>query len=488
MGKPTGFLEFERKENGKRSVSERIYDFEELYIDQDEAVRKEQAARCMNCGVPFCQSAIELKGRVTGCPLHNLVPEWNEEIYQDNIAYALNRLLKTNPFPEFTGRVCPALCEKACLNGLEGLPVCIHDNEKFIIESAFDEGLMKPKIPAVRSSKKVAIIGSGPSGLALAHTLNQRGHIVRVYEREDTPGGLLMYGIPNMKLEKMIVNRRIQLMKQEGIEFFTNTEVGKTVSCSELLEEFDAIALCAGAKKPRSILEAIDEVDGVYYAVDFLSEVTKSLQLQLPLCDLQNKAIVIIGGGDTGNDCCGTAVRLGATNITQLEMMPEPPKERLDSNPWPEWPNVLKTDYGQEEVAYVQGSDPRLYNTTVESIDVMDGHICQVHICNVKMGPHGPEKIEGSEQVLPCDVLLVAAGFVGIEDSLKESFDLEVTPRNTIKTLPLHYQVDEELPLFAAGDARRGQSLVVWAIHEGIECAKEIDQYLMGYSNLEGYK
>ncbi|WP_290155168.1 glutamate synthase subunit beta [uncultured Dubosiella sp.] len=485
MGKSTGFLQYGRAENPHRPVQARIKDFEELYETQSETTRKEQAARCMNCGVPFCQSAIELKGMVTGCPLHNLIPEWNDEIYQGNIAYALNRLLKTNPFPEFTGRVCPALCEKACINGLDGEPVCVHDNEKFIIESAFEQGLMKPRKPAVRSGKRVAVIGAGPSGLALANALNQRGHLVCVLEREEEAGGLLMYGIPNMKLDKRVIQRRVELMKEEGVTFEMNTSVGRDVSFDQLKERYDAIAVCAGAKKPRPVAGFEDDIHGVAYAVDFLSATTRRLQAGAPLPDLRECHVVIVGGGDTGNDCCATAIRLGCTKITQLEMMPEPPETRLESNPWPEWPKVKKTDYGQIEAIEVCGSDPRVYQTTIESLDTDEGTIKAVHTCQVRMTSHGPEKIEGTEAILPCDLLLVAAGFVGIEDSLKEAAGLETTPRNTIKTLPWRYRCQADDKLFAAGDARRGQSLVVWAIHEGLECAKEIDQFLMGYSNME---
>lgn len=483
MGKPTGFLEFTRSENKHRSINERIKDFNELYMSQNESVRKEQAARCMNCGVPFCQSAIELKGMVTGCPLHNLIPEWNDEIYQDNIAHALNRLRKTNPFPEFTGRVCPALCEKDCINGIDGDPVCVHDNEKYIIESAFEQGLITPRIPVVRSNKRVAIIGAGPSGLALADALNQRGHSICVFEREEDAGGLLMYGIPNMKLDKKIIKRRIKLMKKEGVQFHMNTNIGEDLSFEELKQNFDAIALCVGAKKPRSIVDFDKTIDGMEYAVDFLSEITKRLMIDLPLPDFSGKKIVIVGGGDTGNDCCATVVRLGCTDVVELEMLPEPPISRLENNPWPEWPKVKKTDYGQEEVHFVQGHDPRVYKTTIESIDVEEDVIKAVHTCQVNMTENGPQKIEGSEQILACDLLLVAAGFVGVEDTIREETNLEMTRRNTFRTLPMKYRCADQI--FAAGDARRGQSLVVWAIHEGLECAKEIDEFLMGYSNMD---
>lgn len=485
MGKPTGFLEYGRCENSHRPIGERIKDFKELYVSQSEAVRKEQAARCMNCGVPFCQSAIELKGMVTGCPLHNLIPEWNDEIYHENIAYALNRLRKTNPFPEFTGRVCPALCEKACINGFDGEAVCVHDNEKFIIEKAFELGLMTPQVPKVCSGKRVAVVGSGPSGLALADMLNRRGHEVCVFEREDMAGGLLMYGIPNMKLDKKIIRRRIQLMKEEGVSFHTNMNVGEDISFEELKEHFDAVALCTGSKKARSIFEGDSGIEGVDYAVDFLSEITKRLMLDIPLPDLHGKKVIVVGGGDTGNDCCGTVVRLGCADVVQLEMMPEPSATRGEDNPWPEWPKVKKTDYGQQEVIFVEGHDPRRYKTTVESVDLEEGVLKAVHTCLVDMTPNGPAKVEGSEQVLECDLMLIAAGFVGIEDYVKEMTCLETTRRNTFKTLPLHYRCSQNDKVFAAGDARRGQSLVVWAIHEGLECAKEIDQFLMGYSNLE---
>lgn len=480
MGKPTGFLEYGRCENSHRPIGERIKDFKELYVSQSEAVRKEQAARCMNCGVPFCQSAIELKGMVTGCPLHNLIPEWNDEIYHENIAYALNRLRKTNPFPEFTGRVCPALCEKACINGFDGEAVCVHDNEKFIIEKAFELGLMTPQVPKVCSGKRVAVVGSGPSGLALADMLNRRGHEVCVFEREDMPGGLLMYGIPNMKLDKKIIRRRIRLMKEEGVSFHTNMNVGEDISFEELKEHFDAVALCTGSKKARSIFEGDSGIEGVDYAVDFLSEITKRLMLDLPLPDLHGKKVIVVGGGDTGNDCTGTVLRKGCKSVTALEMMPKPPVERGADNPWPEWPKVLKTDYGQNEAIERFGKDPRLFQTTISEVYEDEGKIAAVKI--VSLGPDR-KPIEGSEKVLPCDLLLIAAGFVGVPADLSTSFDLPLTGRNTIAAENGGKHVDGKL--FACGDCRRGQSLVVWGLMEGRTCAREVDESLMGYSNIE---
>ena len=451
MGKPTGFLEYERQENEAIQPLSRITNFNEFHPFLDEETRRKQGARCMNCGVPFCQSAIKLKNMVTGCPLHNLIPEWNDEIYNGNDKRALSRLLKTNPFPEFTGRVCPALCEKACLNGLDQEPVTIKENELYTIETAYTNNWMTPYVPSVRSDKKVAIIGSGPAGLALAHDLNRRGHSVTVFEKEDRIGGLLMYGIPNMKLEKKVIQRRLEILSEEGIVFKTNVNVGKDITKKELEKEYDAIVFATGSKKAR---------------------------------DLNVKNVVIVGGGDTGNDCVGTSIRQGCASVVQIEMMPKAPDERLQSNPWPEWPKICKTDYGQEEAIAVFKKDPRIYETTVkecildEKKNLKQIKTVKVHFNNGKL-----EEVKGSEQILDCDLLLIAAGFIGVEDDLKKSFKLETTQRNTIVTQPNSYQVKDKY--FTAGDCHRGQSLVVWAIHEGKECAKEVDAYLMGYTNME---
>ena len=497
MGKPTGFLEYERQENEAIQPLSRITNFNEFHPFLDEETRRKQGARCMNCGVPFCQSAIKLKNMVTGCPLHNLIPEWNDEIYNGNDKRALSRLLKTNPFPEFTGRVCPALCEKACLNGLDQEPVTIKENELYTIETAYTNNWMTPYVPSVRSDKKVAIIGSGPAGLALAHDLNRRGHSVTVFEKEDRIGGLLMYGIPNMKLEKWVIDRKVSIMKEEkpnqrrleilseeGIIFKTNVNVGKDITKKELEKEYDAIVFATGSKKARDLNVKNRDCTGIYFAVDYLTKATKHLLDNTEEISAKYKHVVIVGGGDTGNDCVGTSIRQGCASVVQIEMMPKAPDERLQSNPWPEWPKICKTDYGQEEAIAVFKKDPRIYETTVkecildEKKNLKQIKTVKVHFNNGKL-----EEVKGSEQILDCDLLLIAAGFIGVEDDLKKSFKLETTQRNTIVTQPNSYQVKDKY--FTAGDCHRGQSLVVWAIHEGKECAKEVDTYLMGYTNME---
>ncbi len=484
MGKPTGFLEYERVSNTWMEPSKRMESFEEFQIPLDEKQRRQQASRCMNCGVPYCQSAIELKGMVTGCPLHNLIPEWNDAIYRGYDKIAFDRLLKVNPFPEFTGRVCPALCEKACLNGLDGQSVSIHDNEKYIIEIAYQKGWMKAQIPTVRTDRKIAIIGSGPAGLSAAYLLNQRGHSVTVYEKEDQPGGLLMYGIPNMKLNKTFVERRIVLLKQEGIKFVCNTEVGKDITRKELEKEYDAIILCVGSKTPRDLNCKNRNCEGVYFAVDFLTKNTKHLlNDKEAYINTKNKNVVVVGGGDTGNDCVGTCMRHGAKSVIQLEMMPKAPDERLESNPWPEWPKVCKTDYGQQEVIAKFGHDPRIYSTTVKECIAKDGHLKQIKTVQVGFVDGKLTEVKGSEQILDCDVLLIAAGFVGVEKTIKEDFQLECTARNVVKA-DEKFQTKAD-KIFVAGDCHRGQSLVVWAIAEGKKAAEMTDKFLMGYSSIQ---
>ena len=483
MGKPTGFLDYKRQENEAIEPLSRITNFNEFHPFLDEETRRKQGARCMNCGVPFCQSAIKLKNMVTGCPLHNLIPEWNDEIYNGNDKRALSRLLKTNPFPEFTGRVCPALCEKACLNGLDQDPVTIKENELYTIETAYTNNWMKAFIPSVRSDKKVAIIGSGPAGLALAHDLNRRGHAVTVFEKEDI-GGLLMYGIPNMKLEKKVIQRRLDILTEEGIVFKTNVNVGKDITKKELEKEFDAIVFATGSKKARDLNVKNRDCTGIYFAVDYLTKATKHLLDNTEEISAKYKHVVIVGGGDTGNDCVGTSIRQGCASVVQIEMMPKAPDERLESNPWPEWPKICKTDYGQEEAIAVFKKDPRIYETTVKEC-ILDEkkNLKQIKTVKVQFKDGKLEEVKGTEQILDCDLLLIAAGFIGVEDDLKKSFKLETTQRNTIVTQPNSYQVKDKY--FTAGDCHRGQSLVVWAIHEGKECAKEVDTYLMGYTNME---
>lgn len=439
----------------------------------------------MECGVPYCQCGMVLNGMVTGCPLHNLIPEWNDLIYTGNFDLALKRLLKTNNFPEFTGRVCPALCEAACTCGLNGNPVTVRENELGIIEDAFRDGLMVPCPPKLRTGKNVAVVGSGPAGLACADQLNRRGHSVTVLEREDRIGGLLMYGIPNMKLEKEIIDRRVKLMEEEGISFVTGIDVGKDKKSEELLAHFDAVVLCCGAKKPRDLKVENRKVKGVFFAVDFLTENTKSLLnsgfQDRAYADPRGKRVVIIGGGDTGNDCVGTCIRHGCKSVCQLEMMPKAPKSRTEDNPWPEWPKVCKTDYGQEEAIALFGKDPRVYSTTVTEF-LADEKKNMIGVKTVKLGAD-LKPIEETEEVLDCDLLIIAAGFLGCEDYVPKAFGLETTKRFTVKTKEESYQT-ENPRIFAAGDMRRGQSLVVWAIKEGRGAAREVDQYLMGYTNL----
>ena len=517
MGLSNGFMKYTRVENDWIKPELRLQNFEEMHTYLDDEERRKQASRCMNCGVPMCQSAIKLAGMVTGCPLHNFIPEWNDALYKGQYDMAAWRLLKTSSFPEFTGRVCPALCEKACncismeKDYSDGKdikdPVSIHDNELYIIEKAFESGYMKPQVPKVRSGKKIAVVGSGPAGLAVADLLNRRGHTVTVFEREDRIGGLLMYGIPNMKLDKKIIDRRVDLMKAEGVTFVTNADVGNNTDAKKLLEEFDAVALCCGAKKARTLNVAGEDAKGIYPAVDFLKNVTKSVlccgangeaaiadiaaALDKTSTDLNpaGKHVIVVGGGDTGNDCTGTCMRLGAASLTALEMMPQPPVERAANNPWPQWPKVLKTDYGQQEVISKTGSDPRVYKTTIKEIFQKDGHITGVKTVQVEFrmvdGQRKLCEIEGTEKDLPCDLLLIAAGFLGAEDYTPKAFGTAMTPRGVVATEkgPEAYATNVE-KVFVAGDMHRGQSLVVWAIAEGRQCAREIDQYLMGYTNL----
>ena len=525
MAKPTGFMDFKRIENASVAASERIKNFKEFHPLLDEKARKEQASRCMNCGVPMCQSAIKLNGMVTGCPLHNYIPEWNDALYNGQFDMAAWRLLKTSSFPEFTGRVCPALCEKACNCSnpvVNQGSVTIHDNELFIIEKAFETGYMKPEIPANRSGKRIAVIGAGPAGLACADWLNRRGHSVTVYEREDKAGGLLMYGIPNMKLDKKIVKRRIDLMKDEGVEFIFNADVGHDFSASQILNSYDAVALCCGAKKARSLnASGIENVSkenkgaggGVMFAVDFLTAVTKcvvetqealekicadstneqiaSNLLKKYKIDVAHKNVIIVGGGDTGNDCCGSAIRLGAQSVTQLEMMSCPPVERSKDNPWPQWPRILKVDYGAEESIEKFGHDPRVYETTVKEVVTENGHIKAVRTVQVEFksidGKRTLCEREGTEKTLPCDLLLIAAGFTGCEEYTAQAFGVELGPRGTVSSFgeatpnlasPNGYLTNVE-KIFTAGDMHRGQSLVVWAVAEGRECAKQIDSFLL---------
>ncbi|MFR4947135.1 glutamate synthase subunit beta [Thomasclavelia spiroformis] len=482
MAKPTGFLEYQRVDNYSIKPQKRILNFDEFHQSLNPSLRKQQGARCMNCGVPFCQSAISIKGTVSGCPLHNLIPEWNDEIYRGNEKQALARLLKTNCFPEFTGRVCPALCEKACVCGLNDDPVTIKDNELYIIETAFKNSLIKANLPSFRTGKKVAVIGSGPAGLTVAYQLNQKGHEVTVYEKEDRLGGLLMYGIPNMKLDKKIIERRIQLMKEEGIIFITNKNVGVDLTKEELLLNYDAIVLCCGAKQARDLKVPGRNSKGIYLAVDFLASTTKALLDNTyekgNYISAKDKHVVVVGGGDTGNDCVATAIRHGCISVTQLEMMPQLPSTRTKEEPWPQWSHVNKIDYGQEESMEIFHHDPRLYKTTVKECIDEKGQLKAVKIVNIEINNGKIIEVEGSQKIIKADLLLIAAGFTGIDLELKNTFNLQTTAKNTIATKQFSYQTTDD-KIFVAGDSRRGQSLVVWAIMEGNECANEVNEYLM---------
>lgn len=490
MGKVTGFMEIARQTGTQRPPEERIRDFNEFHLPLPLEEQQAQGARCMDCGVPFCQSGMMIGGMASGCPLHNLIPEWNDLVYQGRWELALQRLMATNRFPEFTSRVCPALCEAACTCGMAaGAPVSVRENERAIIEYGYASGAMRPVPPPVRTGKKVAVVGAGPAGLAAADLLNRRGHTVTVYDREDRPGGLLMYGIPNMKLDKSVIERRIALMEAEGIRFVLGADVGGSLPAREVLESADAVVLCCGAKQPRDLPAPGREAAGIHFAVDYLTSVTRSL-LDSRFADgraisAAGKQVLVVGGGDTGNDCVGTCIRHGAKSVVQLEMMPKLPDTRAASNPWPEWPKVCKTDYGQEEAIAVFGHDPRIYQTTVKELVRDDeGRLTGLKTVRLSFEHGSPEEIEGSEAFLECDLLLIAAGFTGCTDDIAQAFNLELTSRHTAASEPGSYKTNVE-KVFTAGDMHRGQSLVVWAIAEGRACAKEVDEYLMGYTNME---
>ena len=494
MGKPTGFMEYDRKVSVAEEPKNRVKHFNEFHTHLPMEEQRLQGARCMECGVPFCQAGMIICGMASGCPLHNLVPEWNDLVYTGNWEQAYKRLQKTNNFPEFTSRVCPALCEAACTCGMEGEPVSSKENEYAIIENAYEKGYARANPPKVRTGKKVAIIGSGPSGLAAADQLNKRGHSVTVYERHDRIGGLLMYGIPNMKLEKNIIDRKAAIMKEEGVSFLTNTDVGKDLKAKDLLEHYDKVVLTCGASNPRDINVPGRDAKGIYFAVDFLSQVTKSF-LDSKFDDgkyvsTKGKNVVIIGGGDTGNDCVGSSIRLGAKSVTQIEMMPKAPDSRAENNPWPEWPKICKTDYGQEEAIALFGHDPRIYEATVkEFIKDKSGNLKAVKIVSVswekdsETGRMNMQEVAGSEKTIDAEIVLIAAGFLGSQKYITDAFKVETNQRSNVKTEEGAYKTSVE-NVFTAGDMHRGQSLVVWAIREGREVARAVDESLMGYTNL----
>jgi glutamate synthase (NADPH) small chain len=497
MGKPTGFLEYLREVATELTPGDRIRNWDEFHVSMDESSLRNQGARCMDCGIPFCHTGTILSGMASGCPINNLIPEFNDLVYRGLWQEALDRLHKTNNFPEFTGRVCPAPCEGSCVLGINNPPVTIKNIERSIIDRGWEEGWITPKPPSRRTGKKVAIVGSGPAGLSAAAQLNQAGHTVTVYERADRPGGLLMYGIPNMKLEKQqVVMRRLKLLEDEGVTFICNTNIGNTgskdISPEKLRQDYDAVVLCTGATLPRDLPIPGRDLKGIHFAMDFLTANTQAVLDGRPGPDFisaQDKPVVIIGGGDTGTDCVGTSIRHGCAGVTQLEIMPQPPQARAANNPWPEWPKVYKLDYGQEEAADKFGHDPRIYVTTATQFEGdRDGNVQAVHVVDVEWtkndkGQFIPQQVAGTEQVVPAQLVLLAMGFLGPEQPLLEAFGIERDGRSNIKAE--HEKYVTNIPgVFAAGDCRRGQSLVVWAFNEGRGAARECDRFLMGRTDL----
>jgi len=480
MGKVTGFKEFSREVEPYRPAKSRVLDFKEIYTDHDEKLLNTQAARCMNCGVPFCQSG-------EGCPVYNLIPEWNDLVYNEQWEDAFDRLFKTNNFPEVTGRVCPAVCEGACVLGITETPVAIKNLEFAIADKGIKSGWLKPRVPEVRTNRKIAIVGSGPAGLSAAQQLNSVGHNVDVYERSDRIGGLMMYGIPNMKLEKSILDMRIEIMEKEGIVFHTNTDIGapNSLSLEDLINDNDSVLLTTGATKPRDLPISGREGDGVHFAMEFLGKNTKSLLdsklKNKKFISAKNKDVIVIGGGDTGNDCLGTSLRHKCKSLLNFEIMPELPKDRADNNPWPLFPRIHKVDYGHEESIEILGKDPREYSISgKEFIRDKNGKLTGI---KTVMVDSAFQEIKGTEKTWKADLILLAMGFLGPENYINKEIDIDLDERSNFKADHNIHKTSHP-KVFAAGDCRRGQSLVVWAINEGRAAAREIDKELMGKTTL----
>ena len=493
MGKPTGFMEYERELPADRSPEERVRDWREFHLHLPDEKLRDQGARCMDCGIPFCHSGTLINGMASGCPINNLIPEWNDLVYRGRWQEALERLHKTNNFPEFTGRVCPAPCEGSCVLGMDEPAVTIKNIECSIIDKGFEEGWVVPEPPAKRTGKKVAVVGSGPSGLACAAQLNRAGHLVRVYERADRIGGLLMYGIPSMKLDKKTVQRRVDQMVAEGVEFITGTEIGKDIPAARLVEESDAVVLCGGATKARDLPVEGRDLGGIHFAMDFLHANTRSLldsnHEDGNYISARGKNVIVIGGGDTGTDCVGTSMRHSCASLTQFEILPRPPDERAPDNPWPEWPKIYLLDYGQAAARARFGDDPRKYLIMTQKFaGDEDGHVKELHTVEIEWakGDNGrpfPKEIPGSEKIWPAELVLLAMGFLGPEDAALDQLEVERDERSNARAEHGKFATNVE-GVFAAGDMRRGQSLVVWAINEGRGAARECDRYLMGSTGL----
>ncbi len=486
MGKPTGFLEYERAPRRDRPPRERIADWKESHPPVEVETLRTQASRCMDCGIPYCHTGRLLAGMASGCPVHNLIPEWNDLVYRGQWKEAYIRLAKTNNFPEFTGRVCPAPCEGSCTVGLNGAPVTIKSLECEIVDRAFAEGWVVAEPPTVRTGKRVAVVGSGPAGLACAAQLNRAGHAVTVFERADRVGGLLLYGIPNMKLDKGVVERRVRLLADEGVRFVTGTEIGHHLPAERLVKDYDAVVLCGGATAARDLPVEGRQLQGIHLAMEFLHANTRSL-LDSGLADgkyisAAGRKVVVIGGGDTGTDCVGTSIRHGAAAVTQLEILPRPPDARAADNPWPQWPKIHKMDYGQEEAAALWGADPRRYQVlTRKFVGDAAGRVRALHLVSVEWvrgadGRFAPRELPGSEQVLEADLVLLALGFVGPERTVPGQLQAKLDDRGNVWTD--ENKMTSVPGVFAAGDMARGQSLVVWAIREGRQAALAVDRYL----------